>query len=32
MIAAHCFLHEFTDLGWRELAEDGTTDGLKTLP
>ena len=27
MIAAHCFLHEFTDLGWRELSEDGTTDG-----
>ena len=27
MIAAHCFLHEFTDLGWRELAEDGSTDG-----
>ncbi|EIE23050.1 hypothetical protein COCSUDRAFT_63432 [Coccomyxa subellipsoidea C-169] len=23
MMAAHCFMYEFTDLGWRELGDDG---------
>ena len=29
MIAAHCFMYEFTDLGWRALDAQGKTDGPK---
>ena len=29
MIAAHCFMYEFTDLGWRALDAQGKTAGPK---
>ncbi len=28
-MAAHCFMHVFTDLGWREMDEAGRTDGAR---
>ena len=26
MLAAHCLMYEFTDLGWHELGEDGANN------
>ncbi len=29
MMAAHCFMYAFTDLGWRRLEDDGGTRGTR---
>lgn len=29
MMAAHCFMYEFTDLGWRELGDDGVNSAQR---